>query len=142
MLNRSLWFLALAAVVAVWAFGASMASAQQVVFVTETKVDGSINGGGPAGADAICQREAEAAGLLGTFWAWLSTTSQSAGMRFADSPGPFELPTGTTVANDLTDLLNGDIQVPINQLATGASISGNTVYTGDAPERRHDSLDL
>jgi hypothetical protein len=46
-----------------------------LVFVTEATVTGNLGPTSPEAvqnADAICQSEADAAGLSGTFWAWLS----------------------------------------------------------------------
>lgn len=46
------------------------------VFISSTQTDGII--GGVAGADALCQGYAEAAGLSGTYQAWLSQDAESA----------------------------------------------------------------
>ncbi len=63
------------------------------VFFTATAYRGSdISGLGGApgvlGGDALCKQAATAAGLVGTFRAWLSDDTQSAALRVT-GPGPF-----------------------------------------------------
>ncbi|MBL8179282.1 MAG: DNRLRE domain-containing protein [Bryobacterales bacterium] len=100
----------------------------------------SANLGGLAGADAICNQEAAAAGKGGTFKAWLSTTTQSAAQRFVQSTVPIVRVDGALIAYDWADLTSGSIRAPINLTATGASITNpgpfstwtNTTDTGAA----------
>ena len=88
------------------------------VFVTSTTHDGNL--GGLAGADAICQARAAAAGLPGTYLAWLSDGSASPATRFlTQSAGPYRLVNGTTIADDWADLTSGDLDAPINITETG-----------------------
>src|SRR5262249_39410673 len=47
-----------------------------------------VIGSGLTGADALCQSEARAAGLPGTYLAFMATTGQSAGSRFNADGGP------------------------------------------------------
>ena len=91
--------------------------ASSTVFVTSTRYNGNL--GGLAGADAICQERAEAAGLApGIYLAWLSVDSGSAGTpltRFVQSPGPYTLVDGTTiVANNWADLTDGFLAASIS----------------------------
>jgi hypothetical protein len=85
-----------------------------------------------AGADAICQQEADIAGFPGTYLAWISDSSSiSPAVRFTQSPDPYVLPNGTVVAYGWSDLTNGDIQHPIDQTPLGpvllpASVWSNT----------------
>ncbi|MCP4629308.1 MAG: hypothetical protein GY850_38260, partial [bacterium] len=77
----------------------------RIVFLTS----GSYTGGefgGLTGADEICQAEADAGGLTGTYAAWLSgsTAAESAAERINQSGGPFVLPDGTVVADNWADL--------------------------------------
>lgn len=63
--------------------------------------------GGVAGADAICQARASAAGLRGTFRSWISDSTSSASSRLVHHNGPYYRVDGTMVrivANDWTDL--------------------------------------
>lgn len=81
------------------------------VFVTSTAHQGDL--GGLAGADAICQERAEAAGLPGTDWtAWLSDGTTNAVGRISD--GQYRLLNGTVVANSKADLTDGMLEAPIN----------------------------
>ena len=69
--------------------------------------------GSLSGADSICQTRANAAGLTGTYKAWLSTGSTNAKSRIPNVP--YELVNGTTVANSIADLTDGSLQNPINK---------------------------
>lgn len=51
-----------------------------IAFVTTTKYTGML--GGLSGGDAKCQERAQAAGLVGTYQAWLSSTNRSPSNRF------------------------------------------------------------
>jgi hypothetical protein len=99
------------------------------VFVTSQTYSGNL--GGLAGADAKCQQLANAAGLTGTFKAWLSDQSGNCpATRFAigfSPPGPYHpkpattptiqhpyvLVNGKTIANGWADLTKGSIATPI-----------------------------
>lgn len=98
------------------ALSPATASAQpEELFAFRTSESNRGDLGGLAGADAICQRLADAARLPGTYRAWLSDSSTSAASRFADtSPGlPYIRPDGVVVAEDYADLTDGDILAPI-----------------------------
>jgi hypothetical protein len=74
------------------------------VFVTSTVHDAAL--GGLAGADAICQARADAAGLGGTWTAWLSNSKKSAKTRITDAE--YRLVDETTVVvHSMADILNG-----------------------------------
>jgi hypothetical protein len=75
------------------------------VFVTNGLYGADL--GGIAGADAKCQEEARAAGLAGTYLAWLSTSDVNAAPRFDREAGPFVLTTGEVVAADWNALVSG-----------------------------------
>ncbi|MBW2489317.1 MAG: DUF1554 domain-containing protein, partial [Deltaproteobacteria bacterium] len=67
---------------------------------------------GLAGADRKCQRRAEAAGLSGTWTAWLSDGTENAEDRIPD--GQYQLIDGTQVADDKADLTDGSLNNAIN----------------------------
>lgn len=98
-----------------------------IVFVTETVQTANL--GGVEGANAICQGQANSAGLTGTFVAWLSTTSSSVTDRLVQSTEPYVLVDGTRVADNWSDLVDGAIQAPINLDANG-QLRGGDVWTG------------
>ncbi|MBI3769202.1 MAG: hypothetical protein HY271_12045 [Deltaproteobacteria bacterium] len=95
------------------------------VFVTSTATNGQI--GGTFGADTICAERATAAGLLGTFKAWLSVTGDGPSTRFTQSATPYGLVNGTIIANDWNDLTDGTLAHAIN-----VDESGNAVTFGEA----------
>lgn len=87
--------------------------------------------GGLAGADAICQSNAQSAGLpVGTYRAWLSDGTNSPATRLDPNVGPYELPDGTMVALNFADLLDGTLAAPINVTATGTTGVSSFVWTG------------
>lgn len=97
----------------------------KTVFVTDERMAGGF--GGQTTADSICQSEADDAGLLGTYRAFLSTTSRSAASRLADAA--YVRPDGVSVARSLADLVDGAIQNAINVNAAGQTVGGD-VWTG------------
>ncbi len=101
----------------------------RTVFVTSTEVTGNM--GGLDGADATCQSLAEAAGLSGTFKAWLSDSNgTSPATRFNRYDNlPYELVDGTRIADDWADLTDKSIQNPISLDEYGVNIGGTSVYT-------------
>lgn len=103
------------------------------VFASSRTYTGLVGAGGLEGGDAECQSMADAAGLGGTWMAWLSTWSgPTAGSRLAHATHPYVLVGGGTVANDWTDLTDGSIGVPIHNDETGAPTDDTVtrVYTG------------
>jgi hypothetical protein len=93
------------------------------VFVTSTTHKGNL--GGLAGADAICQALAAAAGLPGTYMAWLSDNPTSPATRFVHSAAPYRRVDGVTIADNFTDLTDASLDAPINVTETGAVISAD-----------------
>ena len=107
----------------------------KVVFVTSQFYNGNL--GGLAGADAKCQGLASAAGLPGTYMAWLSDANNSPSTRFiTKSADPYVRPDGVTVANNWADLTDGSLQAPItlnqNGIQTIKSAWTATATSGDA----------
>ena len=97
-----------------------------VVFVTSTTHTGNL--GGLAGADAVCQARATAAGLAGTYRAWLSTTSVSAISRLGTASG-WVRPDGKPVFNTTADIVAGKQLYPIRIDETGADLGEVSVLT-------------
>lgn len=121
--------------------GDALTEPAKVVFLTSTSSYGSL--GGLEGADAVCQSLAEAAGLPGTFMAWLSTSSASPATRMTRATTPYRLVTGALVANNWDDLVDGSIASPIfitergtgldgiNYICQGAEVWSNTTTAGE-----------
>jgi hypothetical protein len=83
------------------------ASGNCVVFVTSSTQTGNL--GGLAGADSVCQRSAEAAGLKGTFKAWLSDSGHSAAQRLTHSSVAYVDTQGHVIASHWADLTDGSL---------------------------------
>ena len=97
--------------------------AAKIVFVTSERILGRITEGsltGVTAADAICNRLANAA--PGTFKAWLSDTISEPASRFTQAAGPYKLVTGVTVADNWPDLIDGQLQVPIDTDEVGMKV--------------------
>ncbi|MBK7077054.1 MAG: hypothetical protein IPH44_32665 [Myxococcales bacterium] len=71
------------------------------------------------GGDQKCQALANAAGLTGTFRAWLSTTGTNARDRIVAADARFVLVDGTQVADNKADLLDGTLDNAITKTETG-----------------------
>jgi len=80
---------------------------QKTVFIISGFLS-SADVGGLTGADAICQSKASAAGLTGTYMAWLSDGTNSPSTRFTHA-GPYVMTTGTVIATSWADLTDGTI---------------------------------
>ncbi|MBI2233540.1 MAG: hypothetical protein HYU57_00745 [Micavibrio aeruginosavorus] len=93
------------------------------VFVTSTFYQGNL--GGVAGADALCQGRATAAGLGGTYKAWLSSSNPNdPGSSFTKSTTPYIRLDGAIIANDWTDLTDlSDLNAAINVTEYGTQVS-------------------
>lgn len=100
------------------------------VFATSTFHTGSF--GGLAGADAICAARAAAAGLSGTFMAWLSASDGAPATTFTMAAVPYALVTGTVVASDWADLVDGALMHAIDRDENGNLVGGD-VWTGTDP---------
>ncbi len=87
---------------------------------------------GVDGADAACQDEANAEGLLGTYAAWLSTDGEDAIDHIGTFAGPWVLAnrTAVRVALGRGDLASS-LREPIDSLANGTIANGNmSTFTG------------
>jgi len=87
--------------------------------------------GGLAGADQKCQALAAAAGLKGTFKAWLSTATSGPVDRFSrsDTYG-YARVDGQMIASNWADLTDGVLSVPIVKTETGSDLGEAYVWTG------------
>lgn len=102
---------------------AAEADLRRTVFVTSQTYSGAL--GGLAGADAECQALADAAGLDGTFLAWLGDSTGSPSTRFVRDSRDYLLVDGTRIADGWADLTDGTIQNPIDVTETGATVGGS-----------------
>jgi hypothetical protein len=103
-----------------------------LVFATSQNFQVSGLGGGLAGADTVCTNAAAAAGLSGSWTAWLSDSSTDARDRIADTE--YRLLNGTLVASSLADLTDETLTAPINQDENGVTLDPKNTWTGTAPD--------
>jgi hypothetical protein len=97
-----------------------------LVFATSTTHDGNL--GGLDGADAICKGRAAAANLPGTYKAWLSDDTGSPSTRFVQSTGPYRRVDGETIANNWTDLTDGDLLAQITRTEHNGGATANPPF--------------
>lgn len=108
----------------------------KIVFLTSSIHAGDF--GGTAAGNAICQTEAQNAGLPGTYKVWLSSsvTGDNPAATFTRSNLPYVLPDAslTQVASDWTTFASSTHSHDIDVLANGTSGAGELtfphVYTG------------
>lgn len=101
-----------------------------IVFVTSTTSDGDL--GGIAGADATCNSLASAAGLPGTYMAWLSTGTANPDGRMFKSTNPYRTPDNVLLATNWNKLTQGFLQNPPNLDESGTAVGNVPVWTGTA----------
>ena len=99
----------------------------RLVCVTSSSSGGKL--GGVAGADARCATLASAAGLAGSFGAWIATSASVPSGRLSHASVPYFLVDGTRVADDWADLTDGTLQAPIARDESGFSVSTFEVWT-------------
>ncbi len=104
------------------------------IFVTSVISPTQGNLGGLAGADSWCNSLASAAGLPGTYMAWLSTSAADApNVRFNTTHGlPYRQPDAarTVVASSWAVLTGGTLANRVSATEAGGSSSGaNNVFT-------------
>jgi hypothetical protein len=110
------------------------------VFVTSSRHTGNI--GGLPGAHAICQALADAAGLGGTYKAWLSSGLTGPASTMIHSTVPYLLVNGQKVADNWNDLTDGSLRHAIDRdehgrelqpepfVCDGGEVWSNTTPTG------------
>lgn len=99
---------------------------QCIMFVTSTSTDGGL--GGLRGADQLCGERARAAGLAGTFQAWLCDGTNSPATRSMRADVPYVRTDGAVIARNWTDLTDGSILHPINVTELGKSVYFTAPY--------------
>ncbi len=103
----------------------------KLVFITAAGYNGAM--GGLTGADVICQAEADAVPLPGTYKAWLSASGvgNSAIERLA-SGGPYYKVNGIKVADDMADIIDCSnpecLQSPIDVTPDGVQLTGTAPW--------------
>lgn len=83
----------------------------KLVFLSSWVLYGDF--GGVFAADDLCQSMASDAGHDGEFRAWLSSEEVSVIERFSPSDGPYTLIDGTRIADNWSDLTDGELLNPI-----------------------------
>lgn len=127
------------------------------VFVSDTSYSGnlvsaanSLNNGttytaadGLNAGDALCQSQAEAAGLLGDYKAWLSSITINAINRFTfpPVPTPYALVDGTIVADSLHKLISEALKSPIYLTQFNGGRRSTNVWTSTDQNGNHFSVD-
>jgi hypothetical protein len=109
----------------------------KTVFVTSTAYTGDIQtaGGGATGlesGDNICNALSQAAGLPGSYTAWLSDSTTDAKDRVTQASVPYVQPNGVKIADDFADLVDcGEqcLDIGINVMENGVGTSRH-VWTG------------
>lgn len=102
----------------------SACKAYKIAFVTSTTYRGNL--GGALGADKLCQERAEAAGLSGTYMAWIGDSITSPLTRFSQWDGPYAKVTQGKVADDWKDLSDGSLDSTMTADEFG-KVSGGTL---------------
>jgi hypothetical protein len=97
------------------------------VFLTSVGSDGAL--GGVAGGDAHCQQLASAAGLTGSFKAWLSDGTSNIVDRLV-SDGPWVRMDGVKLADNKADLTDGRLFTSISVDENGFYYAPIVVFTG------------
>jgi hypothetical protein len=82
-------------------------------------------GSGIAGADALCQSNASAAGLAGTFKAVLPTSTASAGSRFDTSGAPWVRPDGIRITETAAEFFTSPLWDSAPNLAADGSLQAS-----------------
>jgi hypothetical protein len=101
----------------------------KTIFLTSDAYTADL--GGLAGADAKCQEHAERTlQLTGNYRAWLSSELTDARDRLTHNPGPYRLPSGTLVALNWTDLVDGWLLHPINETESAIAVGPGTPALG------------
>jgi hypothetical protein len=105
-------------------------------FVTSQTKTGNL--GGVAAADQLCTSLATAAGLGGTYRAWLSVSGADA-IDHVTSVGPWQLVTGDVVAADKAGLAAAQLKHLVNRDEKGATPpdAEDRVWTGTGSNGRY-----
>jgi hypothetical protein len=103
-----------------------------IAFVSSVTYDSNL--GGIAGADAKCTQLASDAGLVGTYFAWISDGVTDPNSRFVKSSNPYVATIDNLViADDWADLTDGTLDLSITYNEYGATVS-DSVFTNVNPD--------
>jgi cysteine-rich repeat protein len=91
-----------------------------------------VPSGGLAGADAVCQSDAQSAGLTGTFRALLATSSASAASRFSTSGTPWVRLDGIPIVTTPTDLAAAQFIAPLQLTSQFVYLINDGGWSGSA----------
>lgn len=102
-------------------------TAPNIAFVTSTTHTANL--GGLAGADTICNARAAAAGLTGTYRAWLSSTTTNAVTRLGSARG-WVRTDGKPLVDTIADLTSGRLIHPLRVDENAVDVGHERVFTG------------
>lgn len=107
-----------------------------MAFVSSETPTGNL--GGVTGADAICNKLAKAAGLPGTYVAWISTANVDAIDRVTGA-GPWQRVDGKVVAQNKAQLATGQLTNPLRRDEKGQtpSLAEDRVWTATGPNGKY-----
>ena len=118
-------------------------ASERFVFMTEARSSGDLSTNplaskgtsGIAAGDSVCNNEAQAAGLpdVGHYKAWLSDDSEHARDRFENDGAWFRVD-GFKVAENMADLIDGELITSIHLTASGVYRPNTGVWTGTASD--------
>ena len=103
---------------------------EKIVFIKQGIQPDDIDGVG--GGDIICQTEANAYSLRGTYKIWLAGNDPASApaTRFIRSSVPYKRVDGVTVADNWADLTDGTLDANLNIMADGLPTTvGNSVWS-------------
>ncbi len=105
-------------------------------FVSSETPTGNL--GGVTGADAICNKLAKAAGLPGTYVAWISTANVNAIDRITGA-GPWQRVDGVLVAQNKAQLASGQLANPLRRDEKGQTppIDEDRVWTATGSDGKY-----
>jgi hypothetical protein len=107
----------------------------RIVFVSSETSSGKLGEGGLAGADALCQRLADASSKTRgrRFRAWLSTESTPAAGRLPQGTKPYRRTDGIEIAGSFAQLVTVPLAKPLNVDENGEIVATTEVWTGTGP---------
>jgi hypothetical protein len=103
----------------------------KTIFVSSAVYTGAL--GGFAGANDKCQKLAEAAGLCGSYKAWLGNDTDTPIDLFTHPTGNYVLPSGEIVASGYAGLTSGTLKHAINVTENKMPAPQGTVRCGGNP---------
>ena len=108
---------------------------EKVAFYTLAGVSGRFIGG-ISGADQLCQDQAKAVGLGGTYKAWIadSNPASAPATRFTHAAVPYVRVDGTKIADDWTDLTDGTLDSVMTSETGYENLPINGVWSNVLPD--------